>query len=252
METGDNVLIGGFIITGASGSTKLVAIRGLGPSLNVNGVPIPGRLADPSIELHKPDGSTVTNDNWRNAPNAGNVPPALQPTDDRESVILTTLTPGGYTVIVKGAQDGTGVGLVEAYDLEEDSPAKLANISTRGFVQTGDNVMIGGFILRGPSGSSRKVVVRGLGPSLNVNGVPIPGRLSDPLIELHHPDGSVVTNDNWRAAANAGDIPPNLQATDDRESIILTTLSPGGYTVIVKGARGETGVGLVEAFQLDN
>ena len=252
METGDNVLIGGFIITGASGSTKKVAIRGIGPSLNINGVPVPGRLADPLIELHKPDGSIVTNDNWRDARNAGEIPANLQPGDDRESVILTTLAPGGYTVIVKGANGETGVGLVEAFDLEQASPTKLANISTRGFVQTGDNVMIGGFIITGSSDSSTRVVMRGIGPSLNVNGVPVPGKLADPLIELHKPDGTTITNDNWRDAANAGAIPVDLQPVDDRESAILTTLAPGAYTVIVKGAHGETGVGLVEAFQLDN
>jgi len=213
---------------------------------------VPGRLTDPLIELHKPDGSTVTNDNWRDAPNASDIPVNLQPTDNRESVILTTLAPGGYTVIVKGAHGETGIGLVEAYDLDSASPAKLPNISTRGFVQTGDNVMIGGFIITGPNGSTTRIVMRGIGPSLNVNGVPVPGRITDPFIELHKPDGTTVTNDDWRDAANAGDIPTNLQPTDDHESAILTTLAPGAYTVIVKGTHGETGVGLVEAYQLDN
>jgi len=251
VSAGDNVLIGGFIITGPSGSTKTVVIRGLGPSLNVNGVPVPERLPDPLIALHQPDGSVVTNDNWREALNAGGIPANLQPNDDRESVILTTLAPGAYTVIVQGAHGETGVALVEAYDLEESSPAKVANISTRGFVQTGDNVMIGGFIVTGPSGSTTRVVMRALGPSLNVNGVPVPARLTDPLIELHQPDGSIVTNDNWRDAVNGGQIPTNLQPTDDRESAILTTLAPGAYTAIVQGAHGETGVALVEAYQLD-
>ena len=252
VETGDNVLIGGFIITGSSGSTKTVVIRGIGPSLNVNGIPVAARLTDPLIELHKPDGSIVTNDNWRDAANAGGIPFNLQPSDNREAAILTMLAPGDYTVIVKGAQGETGVGLVEAYDLEQASPAKLANISTRGFVQTGDDVMIGGFIITGPSGSTIRVVMRGIGPSLSVNGVPVPGKLADPLIELHKPDGSTLANDNWRDAANAGTIPASLQPVDDRESAILTTLAPGPYTVIVKGAHGETGIGLVEAFQLDN
>ena len=245
------MLIGGFIITGPSGSTKTVVIRGLGPSLNVNGTPITGRLSDPSIELHRPDGSIVTNDNWRDAANAGEIPVILQPSDEREAVILTTLAPGAYSAIVKGAHDETGVGLVEVYDLEQGSPAKLANISTRGLVQTGDNVMIGGFIITGPSGSTTRVILRGLGPSLRVNGVPVPGRLADPLIELHQPDGSIVTNDNWRDAANGGQIPVELQPTDDREAAILATLAPGAYTAIVQGAHGETGVALVEAYQLD-
>jgi hypothetical protein len=112
--------------------------------------------------------------------------------------------------------------------------------------------MIGGFIITGPDTSTTRVVVRGIGPSLNVNGVPVPGRLTDPLIELHQPDGTVLTNDNWRAAGNAGGIPLNLQPVDDREAAILATLAPGAYTVIVKGSHGETGVALVEAFQLNN
>ena len=182
----------------------------------------------------------------------GEIPNSLRPSDDRESVIVTTIPPGAYTVITKGAHGETGVGLVEAYDLTPPSLAELANISTRGFVQTGDNVLIGGFIVTGPTGSTKTVAIRGSGPSLSVSGVPVRGRLADPIIELHKPDGSTVTNDNWKDAQNADKIPAVLQPSDDRESVILTTLAPGDYTVIVKGVDGETGVGLFEVYGLDN
>lgn len=249
---GDNVLIGGFIINGPSGVPKKVMLRGIAPSLNVNGVPVPGRLSDPLLELHKPDGTIVTNDNWVEAANAFDIPADFRPTDNRESVIVASLLPGAYTVLLKGAHGETGVGLVEAYDLEGASAAKLANISTRGLVQSGDSVMIGGFIVTGAPDSAKRVMLRGIGPSLNVNGVPVSGRISDPLLELHKPDGSIETNDNWRDAANVAQIPDGFQPTDDRESVIVTTLAPGAYTVIMRGAHGETGVGLVEAYQMDN
>ncbi len=257
VQTNDNIMIGGFIVSGPSGSTKRVMIRGLGPSLNVQGVPIPGRMTDPLLELHMPDGTTIiTNDNWRDAANANEVPSDKQPTDDRESVLIVTLPANviPYTVFLRGAHAETGVGLVEVYDIDSTSNATLTNISTRGFVQTNDNIMIGGFIVSGPSGSTKRVMIRGLGPSLNVQGVPIPGRMTDPLLELHMPDKSIVTNDNWRDAANANEVPTAKQPTDDRESVIIITLPSNvlPYTVFLKGAHAETGVGLVEVYSLDN
>jgi hypothetical protein len=240
--TGDNVLIGGFIITGPACSTKTVVIRGMGPSTGVGGY-----LEDPYLELHKPNGTTIINNDWMDAPNWNQIPGYLVPGDSRESVILTTLGPGAYTVIVRGANGETGIGLFEAYDLEQTSPLKLVNISTRSFVQKGDDVMIGGLIFVGPSGSNKTVVIRGLGPSTGVTQY-----LQDPLIELHKADGSIVTNDNWQDAPNWGQIPVALRPIYPSESVILTTLGPGLHTVIVKGANGETGVGLFEAYPLDN
>jgi hypothetical protein len=237
--TQDNVLIGGFIIAGPACSTKQIVLRGLGPSTGVNGY-----LEDPYIELHKPDGSVVANDDWGQAPNANEIPAYLRPAHESESAILTSLEPGAYTLIVRGVSKGTGVGLFEAYDLEPTSSLKLANVSTRGFVQTGDDVMIGGFIL---TGAPSRVVLRGLGPS-----IPLGETLPDPLIELRDANGAIVViNDNWMDASNYNDIPVNLRPGDIHESAILRTLAPGAYTVILKGAHGETGIGLFEAYPLD-
>ena len=247
VETGDSVLIGGFIISGPAGSTKTVLIRGIGPSLANFGVP--GTIPDPLLELHKPDGSVVTNDNWGDAPNAGEIPAGFAPGNSLESAIYTTLGPGAYTAILKGAHGETGVGLAEVYDFETASTAKLANIATRGFVSTGDNVMIGGFIV-GATGTAR-VIVRALGPS-----IPVAGALGDPTLELHDGSGTLVdSNDNWKtrpdgssqqAEVEATTIPP----TNDLESAIVQSLAPGAYTAIVRGKNDTTGVGLVEVYNL--
>jgi photosystem II stability/assembly factor-like uncharacterized protein len=240
--TEDNVLIGGFIVAGPGCSTKQIILRGLGPSTGV-----PGHLENPYIELHRADGSIVAaNDNWRDAPNASAIQSfGLQPGNDLESAILTSLEPGSYTLIVTGVKGGTGVGLFEAYDLEPTSSLKLANVSTRGFVQTQDNVMIGGFIL---SGGNTRVVLRGLGPS-----IPLDETLPDPLIELKNANGATLAiNDNWRDAPNANEIQNlGLQPGNDLDSAILKTLAPGAYTVILRGAHGEIGIGLFEAYPLD-
>ena len=255
--TGDQVLIGGFIITGTD--PKKVIIRGMGPSLNVNGTPIPGRLADPTLELHQPDGTVITNDNWKINDQTGQSQEAdirvttIPPAHDLESALIATLAPGNYTAILAGKNGGTGVGLVEVYDLAQGANSKLANISTRGFVDTGDNVMIGGFIVGGGSGGgSATVIVRGLGPS-----VPVAGALGDPTLELHDGSGTTIeTNDNWKindqtgqsqeADIRATTIPP----TNDLESALIATLPHGNYTAIVRGKNNSTGVGLVEVYNL--
>ena len=251
--TGDDVLIGGFIITGAT--SKQVLLRAIGPSLTNYGVT--GCLADPTIELHKPDGTMITNDNWKIDDATGHSQEAairattIPPTDDLESALLQTLPPGGYTAIVR-AKTGTGIGLVEVYDMDQTSGTlqKLGNMSSRGFVGTGDNVMIGGYVA-GPSGPA-KVIVRGMGPSL-----PVPGPLSDPTLELHDGNGNkVASNDNWKiddasgqsqeATVRATTIPPS----NDLESAIVITLSPGAYTAILAGKTGVTGIGLIEIYDL--
>lgn len=255
--SGENVLIAGFIITGEPGATKKVMIRGLGPSLAAAGVPNP--LADPVLELHGPAGfSTVVNDNWQEASNTSDIPDGFQPTDPRESVIIATLTIGpegfaNYTAIVRGAHGEHGIGLAEAYDLEAGTN-QFANISTRGFIDTGDNVMIGGFILGG-SDAGTKVLIRGIGASLGDQGVT--GVLADPTLEIHDADGNKIrSNDNWKiddatgqsqqAAIEATTIPP----ASDFESAVLDTFPPGRYTAIVAGKDQGTGVGLVEAYNL--
>jgi len=244
IQNGENVLIAGFIITGPSGSTKQVLIRGIGPSLANLGVP--GTIADPFLELHKSDGSIVTNDNWQEASNAGQIPSGFAPTNDLESAIYTTLAPGSYTAILKGAHGETGIGLAEVYDFEATSTAKLANIATRGFVDTGDNVMIGGFIIGGTEPA--KVLVRAIGPSLT--GLGVQGALQDTSLELHDQNGSVFSNEGWRSTQEAEIIATTIPPSNDRESAILATLVPGSYTAIVRGRNDTTGIAVVEAYNL--
>jgi hypothetical protein len=241
--SGDNAMIGGFIISGSQ--SKKVIIRGIGPSLAAVG--LQGVLTDPFLELH--DGSNAiiaTNDNWQQAPNTNEIPSGFAPGDPRESVIVTTLAPGNYTAVIKGAHGETGVGVVETYDLTQSASSKLANISTRGFVDTGDNAMIGGLIM---TGGSAKVLVRALGPSLANFG--IANTLQDPTLELINGNGtSVATNDNWQQAANTSEIPNGFTPSDSRESAIVTTIFAGNYTAIVRGKGTAVGVALVEAYNL--
>jgi T5SS/PEP-CTERM-associated repeat protein len=249
--TGDNALIGGFIVTPSAGSgssggsvPKKVIIRAIGPSL----APLPGRLADPTLELRDNAGGLLfSNDNWVESPQAQQIiDSGIPPSSDDEAAIVATLAPGSYTATVRGANNATGIGVVEIYDLAPDVPASLANISSRGFVETGDNVMIGGFIA---GNQATPVIIRALGPSLTKSGVP--NALADPTVELHDAQGAVVAfNNDWqdsdRAAIEATGIPP----TNDNEAAILATLAPGNYTAIVRGQNDTTGVGLVEVYKL--
>ena len=242
--TGDQVLIGGFIITGTD--PKMVILRAIGPSLTDFGVA--GALADPVLELRALDGSVIaTNDDWTSNRTAIEAT-GLQPNKDLESAIVATLDPGAYTAIVSGTNGTTGVGLVEAYDLDVAAASELANISTRGFVATESNVMIGGFILGGESGSS-DVLIRAIGPTLADFGVA--GALEDPTLELRDVQGTLVgSNDNWMDSQKAEIEAIGLAPQADLESAILETLNPGAYTAIVAGADGGTGVGLVEVYRL--
>jgi hypothetical protein len=243
--TGDDVLIGGFIVTGSD--PKKVILRAIGPSLPLGGAT--GVLADPVLELHEPDGNVITNDNWRDTQEQEIIDSTIPPTNDLESAIVATLDPGPYTAIVRGKDDGTGIGLVEVYDLDQAADSQLANISTRGFVETDDNVMIGGFILSDGIGSAT-VVVRGIGPSLAGAGVANP--LLDPTLELYDSNGTLTaTNDNWmespdkQAIIDSGLAPPN-----DKESALLADLAPGAYTAILRGSQMSIGVALIEAYNL--
>jgi CSLREA domain-containing protein len=247
VQTGDNVLIGGFIIDG--NDPKEVIVRAIGPSLGDFGVSAP--LANPILELHYPDGTTVvTNNNWRDTQEAEVMATGLAPNDDLESAIVATLEPGAYTAIVRGVNDGTGVALVETYDLNQAVDSSLANISTRGLVETGDNVMIGGIIVGPDAAPSGSILLRAIGPSLSDFGITNP--LADPMLELHDINGVlIVANDDWKstqqAAIEATGLPPN----DDKESAILATLAAGNYTAIMRGVGDTTGIGLVEAYHLD-
>ncbi len=247
VETGDDVVIGGFIITGSAPRRTL--IRAIGPSLVASG--ITDALADPTLELRASDGSLIrANDNWKDTQQAEIEATGIPPQNDLESAIVLTLAPGTYTAIVRGKNQGTGVCLLEIYDLDRSIASKLANISTRAFVQTGDNVLIGGFMLGG-GGGSREVIVRGLGPSLTRAG--LNNVLADPTLELHNRDGTImISNDNWKdneAQAHVIKI-AGLAPTDDRESALVATLAPGPYTAIVAGKNGGIGIGLVEIYNL--
>jgi hypothetical protein len=171
----------------------------------------------------------------------------IPPTNDLESAILMTLpaNSAGYSAIVRGANEGTGVGSVEVYDLDRTVDSKLANISTRGLVQTGDNVMIGGFIVVGQT--TQRVIARAIGPSL-----PVPNALADPRLELHNGDGTLAaSNDNWRSDQEAEIIATTLPPSNNLESAIVRTLNPGNYTAIVSGVNNTTGVALVEVYALN-
>ena len=242
VRTGDGVLIGGFIVAGTAETNVL--IRALGPSLAGRGVP--QVLGNPEVELYDSNGTLLAqNSDWITLP-PGTVPVDLQPTDPREAVINASLPAGSYTAIVRGEDGTTGVALCEAYDLST-TQSSVRNISTRGDVGLGDDVMIGGFIIGGTAPT--RVLVRAIGPSLAADG--ISGALADPALELHDSTGALIfRNDNWRTDQEQQIIDTTIPPTDDRESAIVATLQPGAYTAIVGGANNTTGVALVEVYAL--
>ena len=249
VQTGDNALIGGFIVTGSA--PKRVLVRGIGPSLagqNVSGV-----LQDPVLELHNSDqinSLVAQNDNWKDSQQSDIAATGIPPNNDNESAIIQTLSAGAYTAILRGKGDTTGVGLVEVYDLTASSASQLANLSSRGVVETGDNVMIGGVII-GPSTTigTARVIVRAVGPSLSGSGVS--GSLQDPMLELYDGNGTALaSNDNWKDSQETDIAATQLPPSDDREAAIVTNFTPGSYTAIVRGKNDSTGVALVEAYNL--
>ncbi len=247
VDTGDNVGIGGFIITGKT--PKRVLLRGIGPSLAQSGVSNP--LPDPFLELYRSGSPTpiAVNNNWRDSQEESIKATGIAPVNDLESAIDATLAPGNYTALLRGNDGGTGVALVEAYDLTPAS-GKLANISTRAFVSTGPDIAIAGFILGNQSGADR-IVVRGIGPSLAAAGVPNP--LANPLLELRNGNGALLlSNNDWKdnAVQAAELVAVGLAPSDDRESAIVATLGPGLYSALLAGDSGGTGIGLVEVYDL--
>jgi hypothetical protein len=249
VQTGENVLIGGFIITG--NAAKKVIVRGLGPSLgNFN---VQGALPDPTLELHQGDATIATNDNWKDSQQAEIEATALAPNNDLESALVRTLNPGLYTAILRGSGDATGTGLVEIYDLDQTGSSQLANISTRGSVGTGDNAMIGGVIIGGGLGinenGNARVVVRAMGPSLTQAGVS--NALRDPELQIFDASGTLVAaNDDWQLTQRTELLGAGLAPADDREAAIITLFAKGNHTALVRGKNGTTGVALVEVFNV--
>ena len=247
--SGDNALIGGMIATGTAG--KRVIIRAIGPSLIPFGVP--GALANPTLDLFQ--GSTLLfgNDDWGSSTQQAEIAASgLAPSNALEAAIIWTLNPGqNYTAVVRGQSDGTGVGIVEAYDLDQAAASKLGNISTRGFVDVDDNVMIAGLIAGPSNGTSLNILVRALGPTLT--GFGVPNALANPTLDLVNSSGTVIrSNDNWRddpqqqAQIQAAGLAPG----NDLEAALVETVAPGAYTAIVRGSGRTTGVGLVEAYNI--
>ena len=237
--SGENVLIGGVIVTGSE--PKRVILRAIGPSLsNIDGV-----LADPVLDLYQGNTLLASNDDWKQTQQAEIEASTIPPRHDLESAIVRALDPGFYTAVVRGKENSTGIGVVEVYDLSPAAQSTLANISSRGFVESGDNVMIGGFIV----GGGARVVVRAVGPSLSDQG--IPGALQDPTLQLVDANGAAVrANDNWKSDQQAELEALQIAPRNGLESAVVETLGPGNYTAIVRGNGGATGVGLVEVYNI--
>jgi hypothetical protein len=230
---------------------KRVILRALGPVLTDFGVP--GALADPTLELFQDNTLVASNDNWRESSNQAAIEASgLAPTKDAESAILTFLTPNqNYTAIVRGKNGATGVGVVEVYDIDQGSPTYLANISTRGFVDLDDNVMIAGLVVSPSNGSSVKVLVRALGPTLGDFGVA--GALANPTLDLVNSSGTVIrSSDNWKDDAQQRALieAAGLGPSHDEEAALVETVAPGAYTGIVRGSARTTGIGLVEVYSI--
>jgi hypothetical protein len=238
--SGDSAAIGGFIVTGTT--PKKVLIRGVKPGT------LPGALEDPTLELHGPNGGLLTsNDNWKDTQQVEIEQTGLQPSRDLDSAIVTTVAPGAYTAILRGKDNTTGLGLVEAYDVSQDTEAKLGNMSTRGVVGLDDNVMIGGVIVSGRT--IAPVLVRALGPSLQSFGL---AALADPVLELHDRNGALLaSNDNWRSSQDAEIQATGLAPASVYESALIAYLFPTTYTAIVRGKDDTTGVALIEFYQLN-
>ena len=229
--------------------SKTVIIRAIGPTLSGSGVP--DALPDPTLDLYKGNTLLFSNDDWRNSTQQAEIESSgFAPNNEAESAIIWTLTPGeSYTAIVRGKNGQTGIGLVEAFDLDPAAASKLANISTRGFVEVDDNVMIAGLIVTSGNGANLNILVRALGPTLSDFGVP--GALANPTLDLVNSSGTVIrSNDNWKDSQRAEIEATGLAPNHDAESALVEAVAPGAYTAIVRGNGRTTGVGLVEVYNI--
>ena len=244
VDEGASVMIGGFIITGDT--AKKVVMRAIGPSLVDVGVP--NALSDPVLELYDSTGRLMAqNDDCSSLP-PSLIPDGLKPPNGKESLITATLPAGAYTGVLRGVNGASGVGLFELFDLDQAS-SRLSNISTRGDVGLGNDVMIGGFIIGGDEPT--KVIVRALGPSLAASGIADP--LPNPLLELYDSNGSLIFgNDDWRATQAQQIIDSGFPPSDEREAAIIATLVPGSYTAMLRDAASESGIALIEVYNLED
>jgi len=247
-------LIEGFIVQGPGGSTKKILVRAIGPSLLPFG--ITDALANPTLEIHDSTSAIVArNDDWKATQVGGLITgdqfaeingSGIAPSNDLESAIIADLAPGSYTAVVRGVGNTTGTGVVDAYDLSAGSPAKLANIATRGLIQPGDKLMIGGFIIQ--NGSVR-AVIRAVGPSLIAFG--IANALPDTTLQLRDQNGNIVLeNDDWQTTQKQELESTGLQPSHDLEAAVVTTLQPGQYTSQVRGKGNAAGIGVVQVYFL--
>ena len=246
--SGSNVMIAGFMVWGSQ--SKTILVRALGPTLGNYG--IANVLSDPMLELHDSSGATIaTNDDWQTGSQASQISSSgYAPNNSNEPALIATLAAGSYTVVVRGYNNSTGIGLVEVYELDTLS-SRLSNISTRGQVGTDQSVLIAGLIIEGST--SKKLIIRALGPSLAAPPFSLSGTLSNPALELHDSSGNLLaSNDDWgtgtqaAAISSSGYSPPNA-----KESAIIATLPTGNYTAIIRGVNNSTGIALVEAYDLD-
>jgi Matrixin len=245
--TGNNVMIAGFTVSGSQ--SKTVIVRVLGPTLASYG--ITNALNDPTLELHNSSGTIATNDDWQNGTQASQIGASgYAPPNSTEPAIIATLPAGAYTAIVRGYNNSTGVGLVEVYELDASS-SRLSNISTRGPVGKNQDVLITGLIVDGST--SKRLIIRAIGPSLAAPPFSLSGALSDPVLELHDSSGNLLaSNDDWGSGSQvAAILSSGYQPSNAKESAIITTLSGGSYTAIIRGVNNSTGIALVEAYDLD-
>jgi hypothetical protein len=266
-ETGDNIVINGFILR----AETTVVIRGIGPSLAAFGVS--GSLADPLLELFNSTGASLKqNDNWKDSQQAEIQATGLAPTNDLESAIIMTLPAGAYTAQLRGVNDGQGVALTEVYELSPIADPAAApdqaqdlkrtqNLSSRVIVRGGDQLAILGMIVSGrqPGTSTpapaRRLIFRARGPSTGV-----PGALADPQLELYDVNGNLLAqNNDWQYSdANATVLYPQIYRNKiagsgfqpgTKESVIIATLPPGAYTLQCRGRDSGQGIAIVEAFE---